>query len=45
MPYQARAAILEELGAELQAGVLAYATGDRENLETEASADVRRHAR
>jgi hypothetical protein len=40
MPFQARSAILEEIGAELQAGVLAYVTGDRNNLETEVSADV-----
>jgi hypothetical protein len=42
MPRQARSAILHEIGAELQAGVLAYVTGDRENLETEVSADVLR---
>jgi hypothetical protein len=40
MPFQARSAILDEIGAELQAGVLAYVTGDRENLETEVGADV-----
>ena len=32
MPFQERAAILQEIGTELQAGVLAYVTGDRENL-------------
>jgi ATP-dependent protease ClpP protease subunit len=42
MPFRARSAILHEIGAELQAGVLAYVTGDRENLETEVSADVLR---
>jgi hypothetical protein len=40
MAFQTRSAILEEIGSELQAGVLAYVTGDRENLETEVSADV-----
>ena len=40
MPFQARSAILEEIGAELDAGVLAYVTGDREKLETEVSTDV-----
>jgi hypothetical protein len=44
MPFQARSAILHEIGAELQAGVLAYVTGDRENLETEVGADVLRRA-
>jgi hypothetical protein len=43
MPFQARSAILQEIGAELDAGVLAYVTGDREKLETEVSADVLRH--
>src|SRR5262245_33240890 len=42
MPFQARSAILQEIGAELQAGVLAYVTGDRENLSTEVSEDVLR---
>jgi hypothetical protein len=42
MPCQARSAILQEIGAELRAGVLAYVTGDRENLETEVGADVLR---
>ncbi len=42
MPFQARSAILQEIGNELQAGVLAYVTGDRENLETEVGADVLR---
>jgi Serine dehydrogenase proteinase len=42
MPFQARSAILRDIGAELQAGVLAYVTGDRENLETEVNADVLR---
>jgi len=42
MSFQTRSAILEEIGAELQAGVLAYVTGDRENLETEVSTDVLR---
>jgi D-3-phosphoglycerate dehydrogenase len=32
MPFQARSAILHEIGAELQAGVVAYVTGDRESL-------------
>jgi hypothetical protein len=32
MAFQARSAILGEIGDELQAGVLAYVTGDRENL-------------
>ena len=40
MPFEARSAILQEIGAELQAGVLAYVTGDRENLETEVGPDV-----
>jgi pimeloyl-ACP methyl ester carboxylesterase len=40
MPYAARAAILREIGAELDAGVLAYVTGDRPNLETEVGVDV-----
>src|SRR5262245_9288402 len=40
MPFQARAAILDEIGAELDAGVLAYVTGDREGLETEVGPDV-----
>src|SRR5215475_9800974 len=42
MPFQARSVILQEIGAELQAGVLAYVTGDRENLETEVGPDVLR---
>jgi hypothetical protein len=42
VPFQARSAILEAIGAELGAGVLAYVTGDRENLETEVGADVLR---
>src|SRR5215468_5658831 len=42
MPFQTRSAILREIGAELDAGVLAYVTGDRENLQTEVSADVLR---
>jgi hypothetical protein len=42
MPFQARSAILQEIGTELQAGVLAYVTGDRENLEKEVGADVLR---
>jgi membrane-bound ClpP family serine protease len=42
MAFQARSAILGEIGAELDAGVLAYVTGDRENLETEVGADVLR---
>jgi membrane-associated protease RseP (regulator of RpoE activity) len=42
MSFRARSAILQEIGTELQAGVLAYVTGDRENLETEVSADVLR---
>ena len=42
MSFQARSAILREIGAELEAGVLAYVTGDRENLETEIGADVLR---
>src|SRR5215475_1965890 len=40
MPFQARSAILREIGSELDAGVLAYVTGDRENLETEVGVDV-----
>jgi hypothetical protein len=40
MSFQARSAILDEIGAELHAGVLAYVTGDRENLETEVGLDV-----
>lgn len=42
MSFQARSTILREIGAELDAGVLAYVTGDRENLETEVSKDVLR---
>jgi hypothetical protein len=42
VPWQARAAILREIGTECEAGVLAYVTGDRENLETEVGADVLR---
>jgi hypothetical protein len=42
MSFEARSAILHEIGAELQAGVLAYVTGDRENLETEVTQDVLR---
>jgi hypothetical protein len=42
MPFEARSAILQEIGSELQVGVLAYVTGDRENLETEVGADVLR---
>src|SRR5262249_54874818 len=42
MSFQARSAILQEIGTELEAGVLAYVTGDRENLETEVGADVLR---
>src|SRR5215813_3628520 len=42
MSFQARSAILDEIGAELRAGVLAYVTGDRENLETEVGTDVLR---
>jgi hypothetical protein len=42
MSFQARSAILQEIGTDLQAGVLAYVTGDRENLETEVGADVLR---
>ena len=40
MAFEARSAILQEIGAELHAGVLAYVTGDRENLETEIGPDV-----
>src|SRR5215475_12985869 len=40
MPRQARSAILHEIGAELQAGVVGYVTGDRENLETYVGVDV-----
>ena len=40
MAFEARSAILQEIGTELQAGVLAYVTGDRENFETEIGADV-----
>src|SRR5262249_38298000 len=39
---QTRSEILREIGTELQAGVLAYVTGDRENLQTDVSADVLR---
>ena len=42
MPFPARSAILHEIGTELQAGVLAYVTGDRENLETEVGSEVLR---
>jgi pimeloyl-ACP methyl ester carboxylesterase len=42
MSLTARAAILEQIGVELDAGVLAYVTGDRENLELEVGADVLR---
>ena len=42
MPFHERSAILKAIGAELQAGVLAYVTGDRENLETEVGTDVLR---
>jgi len=42
MPFQERSAILREIGTELDAGALAYVTGDRENLETEVSTDVLR---
>jgi hypothetical protein len=44
MSFEGRASILGEIGAELDAGVLAYVTGDRENLETEVSTDVLRRA-
>jgi hypothetical protein len=40
MSVQERSAILHEIGVELEAGVLAYVTGDRENLETEVGTDV-----
>jgi hypothetical protein len=40
MSFQSRSAILDEIGAELGAGVLSYVTGDRENLETEVGTDV-----
>jgi len=40
MSFQARSAILEEIGTELDAGVVAYVTGDRANLETEVGLDV-----
>jgi hypothetical protein len=40
MAFGVRSTILQEIGAELDARVLAYVTGDRENLETEVSADV-----
>jgi serine dehydrogenase proteinase len=42
MSLQARSTILQEIGVELQAGVLAYVTGDREGLETEVGPDVLR---
>ena len=42
MSFEARAAILREIGTELRAGALAYVTGDRENLETEVGTDVLR---
>src|SRR5215813_370934 len=40
MAFEARSAILQEIGTELRAGVLAYVTGDRENLETYVGVDV-----
>jgi hypothetical protein len=40
MPFQARSTILQEIGTELEAGVLAYVTGDREGLETDVGIDV-----
>jgi hypothetical protein len=40
MTVQARAAILQDIGVELDAGVLAYVTGDRPNLEVEVGVDV-----
>jgi pimeloyl-ACP methyl ester carboxylesterase len=42
MAFQARSAILQEIGTKLESGVLAYVTGDREDLQTEVSADVLR---
>ncbi|HEY7398492.1 MAG TPA: hypothetical protein VH538_09335 [Gaiellaceae bacterium] len=42
MSFDARSAILHEIGAELQSGARAYVTGDRENLETEVSIEVLR---
>jgi hypothetical protein len=42
MPFQARSAILREIGTELEAGVVAYVTGDRENLQVEVGVDVLR---
>ena len=42
MPFDARSAVLQEIGTQLGAGVVAYVTGDRENLETEVSTDVLR---
>src|SRR5262245_4249447 len=42
MSFEARSALLREIGAELGAGVLAYVTGDREGLETEVGQDVLR---
>src|SRR5215831_3888292 len=42
MSFDERSAILQLIGAELEAGVLAYVTGDRENLELEVGADVLR---
>src|SRR5262245_35611413 len=42
MPFQERSAILREIGTELRTGVVAYVTGDRENLETYVGTDVLR---
>src|SRR5215510_7702690 len=42
MPFQERSAVLREISTELSAGVVAYVTGDRENLETEVGTDVLR---
>ena len=40
MAFETRSAILQQIGTELQAGVLAYVTGDRENLKKDVGVDV-----
>src|SRR5262249_3447171 len=42
MSSQTRSEILQQISAELHSGVLAYVTGDRENLQADVSADVLR---
>jgi hypothetical protein len=44
MSFQARSAILDEIGAELGAGVLAYVTGDREELYSHSHLATRTEA-